>query len=41
MTVPVPQRSTSVEVGAVGTVFIVATTAVRALLKQVPSSNST
>ena len=41
MTVPVPQRSTSADVGAAGIVFIVATTAARALLKQVPSSNST
>jgi hypothetical protein len=40
-TVPVPQRSTLVDVGVAGIVFIVAATAARALLKQVPLSNST
>ena len=41
MTVPVPQRCTSADGGVAGIVFIVATTAARVLLKQVPLSNST
>ena len=41
ITVPFPQRGTSDAVGAGGTVFIVAVTAARALLTQVPLSNST
>jgi hypothetical protein len=41
ITVPVPHLATSADVGAADPVFIVATTAARSLLKQVPLSNST